>query len=404
MKPFEERLEVESAEWVRAGLLNDEQRTAILLRHPHPAGANSRFIGIVATVGGVLFAVGISLIIKSNWEMIGDWTKIVGLVALLVGAYATGWKLKVVEQRFEKTGDAALMVGGIFFLCGIALVSQIFHLNSRPATGVLAWWLGIVAVPWLARARGAQFLSIVAALAWLGKEMTTPGSWIEVGASSSDHVHNDAAIVAVFFLLGVALWLSGLALRATRWDEFASMHEKWGLLVTFGSLYWLGFLRHYWVFRHGTVGLPDATTMFALSLGVLLALAAGFGAWRSSAREVKSLAPWLVIALVPMFGVLLLGSLGDAGWLWSALAWVSLFVLSIGVVRIGLETGREGWVNLGILCIATNVVTRYFDLFGSMLEGGVFFIVTGVLVTGLGIYLEKKRRALVATLRTEARS
>ena len=71
---------------------------------------------------------------------------------------------------------------------------------------------------------------------------------------------------------------------------------------------------------------------------------------------------------------------------------------------MGLATGREGWVNLGILCIATNIVSRYFDLFGSMLEGGVFFIVTGVLVTGVGIYLEKKRRSLVGVLRTEAQS
>jgi uncharacterized membrane protein len=90
--------------------------------------------------------------------------------------------------------------------------------------------------------------------------------------------------------------------------------------------------------------------------------------------------------------------------LWSALAWLTLFVLSVAVVRIGLETGREGWVNLGIALIAVNIVTRYFDLFGTMLEGGVFFVVTGVLVTALGIYLEKKRRALVARLRKETAS
>ena len=111
---------------------------------------------------------------------------------------------------------------------------------------------------------------------------------------------------------------------------------------------------------------------------------------------------WLAITLVPVAGVVGIGPLGDGGWLWSGLAWLSLFVLSIAVVRIGLETGREGWVNLGILFIAANVVARYFDLFGTLLEGGVFFIVTGVLVTGLGIYLEKKRRALLATLRKGA--
>ena len=148
----------------------------------------------------------------------------------------------------------------------------------------------------------------------------------------------------------------------------------------------------------------DASTLFALALGLLLAAVATIGAWRRSPDPVKTLLPWLGLAMMPVAGVIAIGPLGDAGWLWSGLAWLTLFVLSVAVVRIGLATGREGWVNLGILSIAINVVTRYFDLFGTMLEGGVFFIVTGVLVTGLGIYLEKKRRSLVSTLRKELRS
>ena len=401
MKAFEERLEAASATWVEEGLITDAQRAAILQRHPHPGAGGSRFIGIVATVGGALFAVGVSLVIKANWQMIGDWTKIGGLVGLLVGAHAIGWKLKMVDRRFEKTGEASLMIGGILFLCGIALVSQIFHLNSRPATGLLVWWLGIVTLPWITRAKGVQFLSVVAALTWLGKEMLTPGSWVEVGSSLSEHRHNPATLLSVFFFIGMALWMSGLALRSTRWEDFADLHEKCGVLVTFAALYWLGFVRHAWVYFHRSTPVLDTSTLLALALGVLLATVATIGAWRRSPGPVKSLLPWLGLAIVPVGGVIAIGPLGDAGWLWSGLAWLTLFVLSVAVVRIGLATGREGWVNLGILCIAINVVTRYFDLFGTMLEGGVFFIVTGVLVTGLGIYLEKKRRSLVSTLRKE---
>lgn len=394
MKTFAETLERASAGWVKDGVIDEAQRSAILERHPVPAGGGSRFVGIIATVGALLFTVGVSLIIKANWEAIGDWTKIGGLVALLVAAYGAGWKLKMEGGQLVKTGDACLMIGQILFLCGIALVSQIFHLNSRPAAGVLAWWLGTMAVPWMTRAKGAQFVSIVAGLLWFGMEMGTADSWIGISR------HEAAPFLSVYFLLGVALWLAGIALRATRWSDFGGMHEKCGLLVTGAALYGLGFVRHEsdWQRKLMTA---DASSLFALAVGAALAAGAGVAAWRQGRAEVKALAPWLALALVPVIGVVAIGSIGDGGWLWSALAWLTLFVLSVAVVRIGLETGREGWVNLGIALIAVNIVTRYFDLFGTMLEGGVFFVVTGVLVTALGIYLEKKRRALVARLRKE---
>lgn len=82
----------------------------------------------------------------------------------------------------------------------------------------------------------------------------------------------------------------------------------------------------------------------------------------------------------------------------------ALFLLNIGMIRTGLATGRESWINLGMTFIALNVVTRYFLLFGTMLQGGVFFIVTGLLIIGLGWYLERKRRALVGTVRKEGKA
>ncbi len=400
MSAFEDKLRAASVEWVGAGVITDEQRAAILARHPAKAASSGRFVGVVATVGGLLFAVGVSLVIKANWESLGDWTKIGGLVALLVGANVAGWKLKLAGDHLPKTGDVFLMIGGIFFLCGIALVSQIFHLNSRPATGLLVWWVGIAAVPWLTRAKGAQFLSIVAGLVWLGYEMVTPGSWIEIASRASGYGHDAVGVVAVFFFLGLGLWMSGLGLRATRWSDFAGLHEKWGIVLTFGALYWLGFTRYAWgSTRHG-LGRLDASSLLAIGLGVLLAAIGLAAAWRGSKRETKMILPWIAVACVPALGVFS-GPLGDGGWLWSCLAWLALFALCIGTVRVGLDAGREGWVNLGILGIAINVVTRYFDLFGSILEGGVFFIVSGIIVTALGIFLERKRRLLLGSLRQE---
>lgn len=393
MKSFEESLHNESLDWVSEGLISNEQRVVLLKRHPVAPGGG-RFVAILGAVGGGLLLAGVCLLISSNWQAIGDWIKIVGLVVLLLGSYVAGWRLKVAPGRYPKTGDAFFMLGAGLFMAGIALVSQIFHLDSRPASGVFVWWLGIVAIPWLVRSKGAQAVSVVAFLAWLGLEFMTRDSWLTLMADghASDGVMR---LVAIMTALGLAVWLAGLALRGTRNAGFASLHEKWGASLVCAGLYLLGFLRHIWEWRREIIPVEIAPVIL---VSVLVALA-GWGAWRASRREVLALGGWFLAALVPVAAVLAGWNPGDHGWLWSAWAWTGLFVLNIFMVRMGLATGRESWVNLGLGFIAVNIVTRYFDLFGTMMEGGVFFVVTGTIVLTLGIYLERKRRGWLSTMR-----
>lgn len=393
MKSFEERLRSESLDWVGEGLLSETQRTALVARHPVATGGG-RFVAILASVGGGLLLAGVCLLISSNWQDIGDWVKISGLCALLAGAYAAGWKLKVAPGLYPKTGDAFFMLGAGLFMAGIALVSQIYHLNSRPATGVLAWWLGICAVPWLVRSKGAQAMSLVAFLSWLGMEFAMRGSWLSL-LPEGYYSESGIRFVAIMTVLGLAVWLAGLAMRGTRHEAFASLHEKWGAVIVCAGLYLLGFLRHIWEWR--SENRPVEITPVILVAG--LVVLAGWGALRASRKELLSLSAWFVAALVPIGAVLAGWNPGDHGWLWSAWSWTALFVLNVFMIRTGLATGRESWVNLGIGFIAVNIVTRYVDLFGTMMQGGVFFVVSGVIVLTLGIYLERKRRGWVAGMR-----
>lgn len=395
MKTFEERLSQESAEWVGEGLVTAAQRTALLERHP-ATGGGGRFVAILGAVGGGLLLAGVCLLISANWQELGDWVKIGALVVLLAGSYVAGWRLKIAPGRYPRTGDAFFMLAAGLFMAGIALVSQVFHLNSRPATGVFTWWLGIVAVPWLVRSKGAQAVSLLAFLVWLGMEFTTRGSWLTL-TPGDRYAEDGIRLVAMMSVLGAVVWLFGLALRGTRHDGFASLHEKWGALLFCSGLYVLGFLRHIWEWRDqkGPVG-----SMPAMVVGALLVLAAIGAAW-SSRRELLAMIGWLALALVPIGAVLAGWNPGDHGWLWSAWAWTALFVLNVFMIRTGLASGRESWVNIGLGFIAINIVTRYFDLFGTMLEGGVFFVVSGVIVLTLGIYLERKRRGWLTAMRAE---
>lgn len=394
MKSFEERLRVESVAWVAGGLVTETQRAALLARHPESEGGG-RFVAILGAVGGGLLLAGVCLLISANWQEIGDWVKIGGLVALLAVSYGAAWRLKVSPGNYPRTGDAFFMLGAGLLMAGIALVSQIYHLNSRPATGVMAWWLGIAAVPWLVRSKGAQAVSLLAFLVWLGMEFATDDSWISLWAGG--HSRNDGVeLVAILSALGLTVWLAGLGLRKTAFAEFASLHEKWGALMVCGGLYVLGFLRHFWRWGSDTDVIQWQPIAF---VGVLI-IAAAAVAWRSRARMVKALGPWWLLALMPMGAVLVGWNLGDHGWLWSAWSWTALFVLNVFMIRDGLASGREADVNLGLAFIALNIVTRYFDLFGTMMEGGVFFVISGAIVLTLGIYLERKRRRWLAAMRS----
>jgi uncharacterized membrane protein len=396
MKSFEECLRTESTDWVSEGLVTAEQRAALLARHPETAAGGGRFAAILGTVGGGLLLAGVCLLIGTNWQEIGDWVKIGGLVAMLVGAYVAGWKLKIAPGRYPKTGDAFFMLGAGLFMAGIALVSQVFHLNSRPPSGGLVWWLGIVAVPWLVRAKGAQVVSLFAFLTWMVMEFTTRGGWLELRPDTR-FFDDEMRLFAIMTALGLAVWLAGLALRGTRHDEFAGLHEKWGALIVCSGLYSLGFLKHAWEWRQG----DEPVQLWPVVMVAALVALAAWGAWQASRRDVIALGPWFAFALVPVGVVLAGANAGDGGWLWSACAWTGLFLLNVFMIRSGLANGREGWVNLGLGFIALNIITRYFDLFGTMLEGGVFFLVSGVIVLVLGFYLERKRRAWLATIRAE---
>jgi len=62
---------------------------------------------------------------------------------------------------------------------------------------------------------------------------------------------------------------------------------------------------------------------------------------------------------------------------------------------VGVQSRSRFRVNLVTATVALVIITAYINLFGSMAQTGVVFLVGGIFLIGLGIYLEKQRRALM---------
>lgn len=375
-----------------AGLITDEQRDNIIAHFGLKAEDN-KFLVIISFIGAVLITAGIVLLISAHWDEIPRGVKIAGGLTLMLGAHIGGWWLR--GGKYPKTGEALQFAGSALFLANIALVGQIYHLESRTPNAFLLWLIGIAALPWILRSQAQFVLLLVALSIWFGCEINQRDSLIYFG---------DQSQVLAYALLGLNFLGAGFWLRRTRFSDFAPGAETLGML---------GLL------------------LFAYPLTW-----AGFMNWH---RDYSALCPWL-LPVMAAFGILAAasgvkqiampdrqwrltwgGTLAGAGallcatfyapvnetWRWhgtfdavNAVATIALFVFCLLQIQVGVHQRSRFLVNLGTAFIGLDIISAYFGLFGTMATTGFMFVVSGVFLILFGVYLEKKRRKFMRQIKT----
>ena len=377
-----------------AGLITAEQRDQIIA-HFGLKEDGGKFLVSISFLGAVLIAAGIALLISAHWNEIPRGVKIATGLALMLGAHGSGWWLREVHRQYRKTGEALQFLGSALFLANIALVGQIYHLESRTPNAFLLWLVGIAALPWLLRSK-AQFVLLLAAFSiWFGCEINARDSLI--------FFSNESQVLA-YALLGVNFLGAGYLLRRTAFADFAPVAEKLGalgLLVFAYPLTWVVF----WEFWNHDANLCRW----------LLPALAGL-AFVSTAVGVRNLPgltrQWRITwagALAAIAGLLVAAYFAPHAphWVWAirfnpvnAVGCIALFVFCLLQVQVGLQQRSRFLVNLGVAFIGLDIISAYFGLFGTMARTGLMFVVSGVFLILFGVYLEKKRRSLMQQIKT----
>jgi len=79
-----------------------------------------------------------------------------------------------------------------------------------------------------------------------------------------------------------------------------------------------------------------------------------------------------------------------------------LLVFCLLQVQVGTLLRSPYMLNLAVAFIALDTLAAYIGLFGSMARTGLVFLFGGVFLIVFGIYLEKKRRALMKQIKATA--
>ena len=377
-----------------AGFITAEQRDKIIA-HFGLKEEGGKFLVIISFIGEVMIAAGIALLISANWNDIPRGVKIAAGLVLMLGAHGAGWWLREVHGQYRKTGEALQFLGSALFLANIALVGQIYHLESRTPNAFLLWLLGLAALPWLLRSK-AQFALFLAAFSvWFGCEINERDSLI--------FFSNESQVLA-YALLGLNFLGAGFLLRRTPFPDFAPVAEKLGalgLLLFAYPLTWAGFLS----WSHDDASLCRWLLPALAGLAVI-ATAAGVGNLPGLTRQWRF--TWAG-SLAAVAGLLCAAFFAprEQHWFWAgsfdmvnAVAVITLFVFCLLQIQAGLQLRSRFLVNLGVAFIGLDIVSAYFGLFGTMARTGLMFVVSGVFLLIFGVYLEKKRRKLIGKIKT----
>ena len=118
----------------------------------------------LAGLGGGLLLAGLILIIAENWEALHRSLKLGGWALLQLAFLFVAYRLGQLWRDRPALAEAIAFVAGGWVLGGIALVSQIYQLDSRPPNGIWLWLILVLPAAWLLERRAVAAVVFIALL------------------------------------------------------------------------------------------------------------------------------------------------------------------------------------------------------------------------------------------------
>jgi uncharacterized membrane protein len=380
---FASQLQKELPDWVSAGLVTVEQSEALSLRYG--AGyamerRRSRAVQAIALIGAVAAGLGVILFFAANWDAISRPTRVVLLLAALLGSYAAG---SMTLQRRPLVGHSLILLGAIAFGAGIFLVGQMYHVQAHDPLAFALWSAGVAPLAWIMRSRPLASLTLLTLGAWVVFEGIDA-----VGDSSYDA--NYLVIPLAVLLYGGALYGAGTSLGA-RLSWASGPMRGIGYTLAWGGTFVLTFGALHSEVEGAQLGQP--MTRLLVVLGIL-ALAGAASLLVARGRES---AVWEALVLGAAATLGLATALAPAPPVATTILFnLLLAALALGAVVVGYREDELWLATSGLAVVAIDVFARFLDLSWRLLPRSTAFLGAGLLLIALAFVLERGRSRLAA--------
>lgn len=346
-----------------------------------------RFLRLLSILGAVLIGMGVILFFAANWQDIPAFGKTVLLIGSMLLAYAIGYFLKFYKQSYSIIGEAAFLIGSFLYGTSIFLILQTYHIKVEYPNEVLFWMLGVIPLGYLLSLPSVAAMGHILFMFWFG--------YVLIDGRDVSLIQ----LVALYIPMGVLLVILG---RIYEKIDFLKIHKVFlrGLGYLSIGVSMLPFTSIKYgreIFYYSSRGESDDSIFWALYIGVLI-----FASVLALAFFVKFLpknigsriellgAPLIAVVAAPFFT----GASESAAGI-GIFFNILLLVFLLGVIFIGYWERKPAFVNLGVVFLGIDVLIRYAEFVGDLLQGAAFFIVGGLVLIGLAIALARLRREMI---------
>lgn len=372
-------------------------------------------------LGCILFGAGIILIAQIfNIESESG-------IALLL------WSLFILPLVFIlRLGSSLALSVALFFLWGayktfggLPIISGLG--GGRPLMTVLEinyWYLILllsvfIPLTYYIRSLKIQALNIITLGIWIvaAIEINFAQILMEMASKHQKFSINDRSVVVVTFMFivvySIAIYFIGKAhLTYENWKKFSLSYIRPATIILFGIFFALSFkdllkgalyIGNGFAKRSENVSvLKIETTPYFISFYIILVLIAVIAAYLSYTRnQLKTKSD--ILEMASLFFLMLLSSAftylvpfnKDTVNLFSIIFNLILFLGSLGLIFVGHIQREKYFINIGLLFFAIGIIARYFDWAYTLMDRSLFFILGGIILIALSIFVERQRRKLL---------
>lgn len=356
MAGYATRVKRDIARWVEAGLI-DAGTAGALTRDVDAHGGGIRFGTVLSLMAACLFAAAILIFVAANWEEMPRLARVAMLFVVIVVGYVGGAAAKL--RGAPALGEGAFIVAAAAFGASIALIGQMYHLSGDERQAVFVWGAGTALAAAALRSGPLTIGAALLAAVWMHMHAVSP-TW---------RIANPPL---VFLAAGAVLYALSF------WTQ--SRAARHVLLV---ALYWFVCL---------DFGADEAFREPLLLAGLAILLFAFDHVRPAEAQHWLGLDSGLPVQALLGFlvsvGLVQISLVDEPAFLFPSIAAFAGIVAAL--VLEGRDNGALRWLAYAAFIFQLGFV--YVVMLGSMVGTAGFFVVGGLVLSGLAWLIARLER------------
>lgn len=375
-------LKAEIEKLVAERIITLEQQSTIIARYESFAGQRAalkknRLVKILATFGAFLIGLGVILFVASNWRGIPGYVLVLLLTSAVLCSYYFGFRLKYQKAAHKNIGQALIILGALLYGATLILTAQIYHIDISFSILMIVWAGGILPVAFLDKSGILIDVAVVLVVIW--------------GFASLEQFGDDD--LTWQYYLSLPLLLAFVLPFVYR---FKARHCM--ALALMAGLVWVGPVAvKDWFTGNGGLTVLNLSLLY-LFLGLVVATL-GEVHRRVEGKQMFYGVYFPLGVAVSMVSTLLLTFpqvYEQEGISFMPIFFNFIFVGEIvGIIYFGLKTEEEKFINAGVAAFGVLLAVRYFSLSWGLGSRSVVFIIGGVVLILVGLFLDRVRKKVI---------